>query len=99
LTDFCFHYGTAPVKIVCWEEEKKRSLRQVLALHADQSPVVVLIGPEGGLTDDEITIAQGHGFLPTSLGPHILRMETAAIAVASIIRYSLGELEPQGPHA
>jgi 16S rRNA (uracil1498-N3)-methyltransferase len=96
LTDFCAQYGSAPVKIVCWEGEQHRSLRQVLALHADQSPVVVLIGPEGGLTEHEITMAQAHGFLPTSLGPHILRTETAAIAIASIIRYSLGELEPYG---
>jgi RsmE family RNA methyltransferase len=43
-------------------------------------------------------MAQAYGFLPTSLGPHILRTETAAIAIASIIRYSLGKLEPQGPH-
>lgn len=96
LPDFCAHYRSAPVKIVCWEGEQHRSLRQALDTGVDPSPLVVLIGPEGGLTTDEIAIAQTHGFLPASLGPHILRTETAAIAMISIIRYSLGELEPRG---
>jgi 16S rRNA (uracil1498-N3)-methyltransferase len=42
--------------------------------------VALLIGPEGGLTDDEVGLASGEGYQPCSLGPHILRAETAAIA-------------------
>jgi 16S rRNA (uracil1498-N3)-methyltransferase len=96
LEDFCTTYRTAPVKIVCWEEEQTQGLRQVLHPLAGQSPVVVLIGPEGGLTAQEVAVARSYGFLPVSLGPRLLRTETAAIAVTSIIRYSLGEFEPQG---
>jgi 16S rRNA (uracil1498-N3)-methyltransferase len=96
LPDFCAHYRSAPVKIVCWEGEPHRGLRQALDTCAAQGPLVVLIGPEGGLTTDEIVTAQAHGFLTASLGPRILRTETAAIAVTSIIRYCLGELEPHG---
>jgi 16S rRNA (uracil1498-N3)-methyltransferase len=96
LPDFCAHHCSAPLKIVCWEGEQHRSFRQALSTCVDSSPLVVLIGPEGGLTPDEIGIAQAHGFLTASLGPHILRTETAAIAITSIIRYSFGELEPQG---
>jgi 16S rRNA (uracil1498-N3)-methyltransferase len=96
LPDFCAHYRSAPGKIVCWEGEQHRGLRHALSTCLDSSPLVVLIGPEGGLTPDEIGIALAHGFLTASLGPHILRTETAAIAITSIIRYSLGELEPQG---
>jgi 16S rRNA (uracil1498-N3)-methyltransferase len=96
LPDFCAHYRSAPVKIVCWEGEQQRSLRQALDTCVDQSPLVILIGPEGGLTTDEIVMVQAHGFLTASLGPRILRTETAAIAVTSIIRYCLGELEPHG---
>lgn len=47
----------------------------------DAAPkVALLVGPEGGLTDEEVELAVGHGFQPCSLGPHILRAETAAIA-------------------
>lgn len=96
LVDFCAHYSAVPVKLVCWEEERQQGLRQVLDRLADQSPVVVLIGPEGGLTAQEVAVARAQGFVTVHLGPYTLRTETAAIAVTSIIRYSLGELESQG---
>ena len=94
--DFCVCYRSAPVKLVCWEEEQHHGMRQALARLADQSPIVVLIGPEGGLTMDEVEIARQHGFTTVSLGPRVLRTETAAIVLASVVRYSLGDLEPQG---
>jgi 16S rRNA (uracil1498-N3)-methyltransferase len=96
LADFCTHFSAMPVKLVCWEEERQQGLRQVLGRLAGQSPVVVLIGPEGGLTTQEVAVARAQGFVTVHLGPYVLRTETAAIAVTSIIRYSLGELEPQG---
>jgi 16S rRNA (uracil1498-N3)-methyltransferase len=96
LQDFCVTYRFAPVKIVCWEEERRQGLRQVLQLLAGQSPVVVLIGPEGGLASQEVAVAQSYGFHPVTLGPRLLRTETAAIAVTSIIRYSCGGFELPG---
>jgi 16S rRNA (uracil1498-N3)-methyltransferase len=96
LVDFCAHYSTAPVKLVCWERERQWGLRQALETWAGQSPVVVLIGPEGGWTTQEIAVARTHGFVTVHLGPCMLRTETAAIAITSIIRYSLGDLEPAG---
>jgi 16S rRNA (uracil1498-N3)-methyltransferase len=93
--DICVTSGDAPVKIVCWEEEQEQGLRQVLERSTGQSPVVVLIGPEGGLTPEEVAVAQSRGFMVVNLGWRLLRTETAAIAVTSIIRYSLGALEPQ----
>jgi 16S rRNA (uracil1498-N3)-methyltransferase len=96
LGDFCKRYRSAPVKLACWEAEQHHGMRQALAGLTDQSPIVVLIGPEGGLTVDEVGIARGHGFTTVSLGPRVLRTETAAIVLTSVVRYSLGELEPQG---
>ena len=95
LRDFCVTYCDAPVKIVCWEEEQEQGLRQVLERGAGKSPVVILIGPEGGLTPEEVAAAQSCGFMAVSLGWRLLRTETAAIAVTSIIRYSCGALEPR----
>ena len=96
LSDFCAHYVTAPVKLVCWEKESQRGLRHIFGQWYGQHPVVVLIGPEGGWSDQEIDVAQSHGFLTTHLGSLTLRTETAAIAITSIIRYHLSELEPLG---
>lgn len=47
----------------------------------------MMSGPEGGLTPDELTIAQGHGIMPVSLGPRILRAETAPIAATAAFFY------------
>jgi 16S rRNA (uracil1498-N3)-methyltransferase len=46
-------------------------------------PLTVVIGPEGGLTVEELERLRGAGYAPVSLGPHTLRFETAAIAAAA----------------
>jgi 16S rRNA (uracil1498-N3)-methyltransferase len=54
--------------------------------------VDILIGPEGGLTVDEVAMARGAGFQVVTLGPRILRTETAAIAALAVIQDRLGGL-------
>jgi 16S rRNA (uracil1498-N3)-methyltransferase len=49
--------------------------------------VLVLIGPEGGWTVEEETLAVGAGCLRWSLGPFVMRIETAAVAAAALVRY------------
>src|SRR5919197_897254 len=94
LQEFCGHYRNAPVKLVCWEAERQQSIRQVLERLSGQSPIVLVIGPEGGLTMHEVEMARTEGFTTVSLGAHVLRTETAAIVLTGIVRYSLGDLEP-----
>jgi 16S rRNA (uracil1498-N3)-methyltransferase len=53
------------------------------------SPVLYLIGPEGGWTDEELTAAGKNGLHRVSLGGSILKAETAAIVGAALIRYEL----------
>ena len=55
------------------------------------SPVLYLIGPEGGWTDAELTEAREQGFRTVSLGATILKAETAAIVGGALIRYALGQ--------
>ncbi len=67
----------------------RRMLGQALG---DTRPgsILVLIGPEGDFTDEEVQSARRGGFIPVSLGAQVLRVDTAAIAVTSYITLSLG---------
>jgi len=50
-----------------------------------QKPTALLTGPEGGLSDDEIQLLEERGFTPITLGPRILRAETAPVALLSLV--------------
>ncbi|MCW8409148.1 16S rRNA (uracil(1498)-N(3))-methyltransferase [Legionella sp. PATHC035] len=54
--------------------------------------IALLIGPEGGLSDHEVQLACQHGFQPLSLGPRILRTETAALTALSLLQAIGGDL-------
>lgn len=60
-----------------------QSLRQAWATTQANCQVVAAIGPEGGFTDTEVAATQAGGWTTISLGPRILRIETAAIAIAA----------------
>jgi 16S rRNA (uracil1498-N3)-methyltransferase len=53
------------------------------------SPVLYLVGPEGGWTDEELNLADRQGFSLVGLGPTILKSETAAVVATSLLRYEL----------
>ena len=78
-------------KIIPWEGEKENNLKAML--RPDKSSgCIALIGPEGGFSDSEVVEAQQAGFSPVTLGPRILRTETAAISIVAIIQYELGDM-------
>jgi 16S rRNA (uracil1498-N3)-methyltransferase len=79
---------------VAWEEEKSLSLRTALAGREQPAEVFLIIGPEGGLAEEEVEELSAWGALPVSLGPRILRAETAGPVTAALILYHFGELEP-----
>ena len=54
-------------------------------------PIVLLIGPEGGLTEQEIRLAQSQGFIGRRLGPRVLRTETAGVAALAALQASIGD--------
>jgi len=67
------------------------------ALAASDRPVAsvaVLIGPEGGFSDEETAQACESGAVAVSLGPRILRTETAAIVAPALVLFELGEMGP-----
>lgn len=55
------------------------------------SSVALLVGPEGGFTDDEVSLCTQQGFTGLTLGPRILRTETAALAALSLFQYLWGD--------
>jgi 16S rRNA (uracil1498-N3)-methyltransferase len=72
-------------------EQATPSLRSVLRSNAAVREVAVLSGPEGGFAPEELTTARNHAIIPVSLGPRLLRAETAPIVAAAAIFYELEE--------
>lgn len=83
---------TAVSKLLLAERSNNSSLTSV-PLHAEGGEVWLLIGPEGGWEDKEVAQSLQNGFVSVTMGPRILRAETAAIAAISILQSRLGGLE------
>lgn len=66
--------------------------RRLGDLEGPVSAVTVLIGPEGGLTEEEQAAASSAGFLAVRLGPRVLRTETAAIAALTLLQREFGDI-------
>ena len=91
----------SPKRLSDWISESTHATRITLAPDAEK-PLAktpysmhgyrLLIGPEGGLSDSEIHLSQECGFTACSLGPRILRTETAAITSISILQALHGDL-------
>ncbi|MCU0917321.1 MAG: 16S rRNA (uracil(1498)-N(3))-methyltransferase [Planctomycetes bacterium] len=71
------------------------TLRDALRdMPGQDASVALLIGPEGGFTDEEVALARAQGALAVGLGPRIMRTETAATVASALVLYELGEMEP-----
>ncbi len=64
----------------------RKTIKEILQ-HSKPSNILVFIGPEGDFTDEEIALAKKYGCIAVSLGRNVLRVETAAVAVASYIKF------------
>lgn len=89
----CQQAGNGKLSIIPWEEERSLGLREALQSSSHPSEINLFIGPEGGFTVEEIDNAKNYNLVPVSLGPRILRAETAGIVAASAILFELGDLE------
>ncbi|HOM02458.1 MAG TPA: 16S rRNA (uracil(1498)-N(3))-methyltransferase [Acetivibrio sp.] len=78
--------------LIPYEKETGIKLKEVLSKKSSAEKVSVFIGPEGGFSQTEIETAISCGIQPVTLGPRILRTETAGIAVLSILMYELGDV-------
>ena len=80
------------LKLIFSETYKEQTLKNLLKAEKSIKQIFLLIGPEGGFSKEEITEAVENGYVEVSLGPRILRTETAPITVMSIIQYELGDM-------
>ena len=69
-----------------------RTERPLTELQNTNNHVTILVGPEGGLSDDEITLAESNGYNAVKLGPRVLRTETAPLAAISILQSLWGDM-------
>jgi 16S rRNA (uracil1498-N3)-methyltransferase len=93
LTDACGATDAA-LKLALLPEPAASSLRSLLGPVITTLPsIALLVGPEGGLDEDELRIAQRTGFVACSLGPRILRTETAAPAVLAALQFAAGDFD------
>ena len=82
-------------KIIAYECEDKKSLKAALKetqAKGALTDLLLIIGPEGGISEAELETARAAGAVPVSLGRRILRAETAGLVAISAIFYETGDL-------
>ena len=80
------------IVMVAYENEKENSLKKILkTLSAKNNKIAVIVGPEGGIDENEIVLLKKNNVIPITLGNRILRTETAPMVIASNILYELEE--------
>ena len=82
-------FGEGSIKLIAHcEEGEKKTVREYVSTSQRPLNVVIMIGPEGDFSEREIALAKEKGFLPLTLGPSRLRVETAAVASVSEIYFA-----------
>lgn len=79
-------------KIIAYECEDRMSLKTALREAGQMEDLLLIIGPEGGISEGELVKAREAGAVPVSLGRRILRAETAGLVAMSAIFYETGDL-------
>ena len=79
-------------KIIAYECEDRMSLKTALREAGQLDDLLLIIGPEGGISEGELAKAREAGAVPVSLGRRILRAETAGLVAMSAIFYETGDL-------
>lgn len=87
--EFLSSPGKFDLRLIASLQPDSKPLKKILGDGANPASVLILIGPEGDFTPAELGLAKSAGCLPLSLGPLVLRAETAAIYALSILHHEL----------
>jgi 16S rRNA (uracil1498-N3)-methyltransferase len=82
----------ADLKIIFYENATTSLSETIQTLNQKPSNIFVLLGPEGGFSNKEVELAKTNGFIVASLGPRILRAETASLSACTIIQHLFGDM-------
>jgi len=80
------------LSIIPYEKESANGLKKILQGNTSAKNIGIFIGPEGGFDESEIEYSMGNNVVPVTLGPRILRTETAGIAVSGMVLYEIGDM-------
>jgi len=92
--DYSELLGSVPgdcLRLILWETEEEK-LKNVLKRVERNKKIFFIVGPEGGLSREEVEEARRIGFTPVSLGERVLRSETASLCLLSILQYEWGDI-------
>ena len=81
------------LRIIFWEDETRTiDLTKVNSHRSQIERIFAVLGPEGGFSSTELDFAKANGFITASLGPRILRAQTATVAAAAILQFLYGDM-------
>jgi 16S rRNA (uracil1498-N3)-methyltransferase len=81
------------LSIIPWESQDSGSVNGLSPKIKQFKTINIFIGPEGGFTEHEIELAKSSGVIPITLGPRILRVETAGLLAAALVMSASGEFD------
>lgn len=79
------------LKIIFWEEAGIPLTREMTETGSAEN-ILIVLGPEGGLSPREVEMAAGGGFTLCTLGPRILRAETASLSACTLVQFLFGDM-------
>jgi 16S rRNA (uracil1498-N3)-methyltransferase len=92
LEEWCERERETACRLLLWENPQGRPLGESLRGKPSPRAIAMGIGPEGGFEPQEVTQAEQYGFEKVSLGPRILRTESAVLTALAIIQYEWGDV-------
>jgi len=82
----------ADLKFIFFENETIPIKKSLVPVGPTPSKIMIMLGPEGGFSQKEVDMAKAEGFITVSLGPRILKAETASISACTLVQYLFGDL-------
>jgi len=89
--EFCRHSADYDLKLVFWEDESRTRLQDI-APQGPVSSIAFLAGPEGGWAAEEVDGLRQQGFHTVSLGPRLLKADSASLVILSLLQHRWGDL-------